>query len=277
MKPIDMKSIDYNYIFLIDADMLAFRAAVAVEQEIDWGDGLWLNYSELSDAKGVFIDSLNDILDKLKNDHGMKPATLLFCFSDLNGHNFRKDLVDSTYKSNRKDKRKPLCYRALVDYIKNNYITVSLPNLEGDDVIGIHATRILFNEEDQLKSNIPVIISGDKDFKSIPGKFYNFIEDKLYDISLEDAERFHVYQTLVGDTADGYKGCPSYGDKKATHLLETTFFNKLWSETIKAFEKVGLSKEDCLTQARLSHILWNTDYDFKTGKIKLWEFPEYIE
>ena len=41
-----------------------------------------------------------------------------------------------------------------------------------------------------------------------------------YEIISEEGRYFHMMQTLTGDTADGYPGCPSVGKVTAEKILK---------------------------------------------------------
>ena len=240
---------------LIDGDILAYQASSSVQRDINWGDDLWTCHAFLSDAQQQFYNILDSILDA-EALSGYSEFT--FAFSDKD--NFRKEL-NPLYKSNRANKRKPTCYRALVDFIKGNYNTLTIPKLEGDDVLGILATDPEFDS---------VIVSLDKDMKTIPCKFYNFGKDELITISEERAKYWHMYQTLVGDVTDGYTGCPKYGAVRAAKLLDSISTEYWWKAIVNAFKSQNLTEEDALLQARMSYILHKDDYDMETHKIKLW-------
>ena len=69
---------------------------------------------------------------------------------------------------------------------RKNYNFYTLPNLEGDDVIGILATQ-------HYKTN-NVIISGDKDMRTIP-TWHCFIgDDQLEFVDEKEADRNFVYK-----------------------------------------------------------------------------------
>ncbi len=66
-----------------------------------------------------------------------------------------------------------------------------------------------------------IIVSEDKDMRTIPGWLYNpgpnkDIEPKY--INEFEADRYHLYQTITGDSTDGYKGCPGAGPIRAALL-----------------------------------------------------------
>lgn len=241
---------------LLDADMLCFVSCSSVEREINWGDGLWTLHADAKEAETQVDDRVEGIvttiLDKLNYVGEYK---IIMCLSDPKA-NFRKTLL-STYKANRIGKRKPVCYSEVLTWIKTNYITKMISTLEADDVVGILATRFKGQE---------VHSSGDKDFMSIPGVFYNFLKGELYHISEREADKWFYTQTLIGDTADNYNGCPGIGEKTAEKIFEKEGVS--WGTVEKTFLRKGLTKEDALQQARVARILRDTEY--RDGKIHLW-------
>jgi len=94
----------------------------------------------------------------------------------LNKENFRKQ-IDSDYKSYRKGIRKPVCYKALRDWVIKTYPSKVYKNLEADDTIGILATGEYKNK--------CIIISGDKDMRTIPANHIGLdADDVIEDIRL---------------------------------------------------------------------------------------------
>lgn len=246
---------------LIDADMFVFISCSACEREVDWGNDVWTLHVDFEEAKATFTDKLNyaivSSLEKLKYNGNFE---VIFCFSDVN--NFRKKILP-TYKANRTGKRKPVCYRALVDWVQENYTSYLRPNLEADDCIGILATM-------KKNKGKAIIISGDKDLKSIPAYHYDFIHDEFFDVSEKEADFFFYMQTLTGDPTDGYSGCPSIGKLTAERILKD---NSTWQAVVDTYKKKKLSEDVALQQVRVARILRASDYDFKKKEIKLWLPP----
>lgn len=242
---------------LLDADMLCFVSCSSVEREINWGDGLWTLHADAHEAEAQIDERVQSIvttiLDKLNYEGNYK---IVMCLSDPE-HNFRKKIL-STYKANRIGKRKPVCYAEVRQWIIDNYNTEWQPNLEADDVIGILATRHKGSE---------VHVSGDKDFRSIPGVFYNFLKGELCHITEREADKWFFTQTLIGDKADNYDGCPGIGEKTAAKIFEKEGVS--WGTVKKQFIRRGLTEEDALQQARVARILRDTEVT-KDGKIRMW-------
>ena len=251
-----------SLLILFDADMLVFEVCSAVETEIQWENDLWTLHADAGEAKAILDERVMGIVDKILNKLKYTGRyEIIMCFSD-DEHNFRKTILP-TYKANRANKRKPVCYKSVKEWVKENYTSYQRPTLEADDCIGILAT---------LKQNT-VIVSADKDFKSIPGRFYNYRKEEFYELSEDEADYWHMFQTLVGDVADNYSGCPGVGEKTAEKILAN---GHSWDIVVDQFEKKGLTEHDALIQARVARILRKDDYDYKNKKVILWT-PEKLK
>jgi DNA polymerase-1 len=227
---------------LIDADIIAYKCAVTNENAYE--------------ANSKAISIINRYIRLLQADHA------LVCLSDKT--NWRKQILP-TYKSNRKDIERPI----LLDYVKqhlmDNFESIIYPGLEADDVMGIlstHPTKI---------EGKKIIVSEDKDMRSIPGWLYNPSKDvNPQYISEQEADRYHLYQTLTGDSTDGYKGCPGAGPVKANSLLDSNHSNIWWEVIIDLYRSKELTEKDALQQAQVARICRASDYDFERQAVKLW-------
>jgi DNA polymerase-1 len=253
---------------LIDADILAYQAAAVSEKATDWGEGLWTLHAFEEEAALAFETSLNRVLEKVE-------ATNFFlAFSD--SANWRKDVLP-TYKGNRAETRKPMLLKWIRQYAQK-YNCITIPTLEGDDVLGIWATTK--SKLDPVREFI--ICTTDKDLKTIPGKHYNFGRDEFFEISEHQADKWHMIQTLTGDTTDGYAGCPGVGPVGAEKILQkaldegTPWANPkqlkeiYWKYVVAAYSKAGFGEEEALVQARVARILRAEDYDDVLKKVILW-------
>ena len=237
---------------LIDGDILLYQESMAVEQEFDWGDDWWTLFGDLREAQERVDVWLQDIKELLNADK--------FVLTLTGRNNWRKDVLP-TYKSNRKGKRKPVVYKALKQYLIDTYKTALFDRLEADDLMGLLQT-------DPSNSEETVIVSEDKDMMTIPGLLYRPIrpEEGVQKITEEEADRNHLLQSLMGDSTDGYSGCPGIGPKTAEKILKEND----WSLVVAAYEKAGLTEEDALQQARVARILRHGEYDRKKDEVKLW-------
>lgn len=269
---------------LIDGDILVYQAALEAEHEHRWDDGLWTYHAYEEDAYRLFRTALEGVVEAVRAD------AFLIALTDSE-RNWRLDVLD-TYKGNRKGVRKPLLRKHLNGWVQQEYRDLAYlrPRLEGDDVLGI------LNTHPTLVPGDKVVVSIDKDFKTIPGKHYNQKHGRFFDINEEEADWWHMFQTLTGDSTDGYAGCPGVGPVEAQRLLDAPFLSvpydhvmksgprkgqtevryreeptdDVWAAVASMYRSKGLSEEVALQQARVARICRHTDYDFKNRRPILW-------
>lgn len=241
---------------LIDGDILAYKNAAAVETSLNIYDDVYTIYADLGDAMARVIDEVEALKTASTIDR------VVVAFSDRKV-NFRKG-INSQYKANRSGTKKPLIYYDLRDSICAKYDAVIYPSLEADDVMGILGSA--------PKSEY-VLVSIDKDMRTIPCSL--FIDNTYVDISLAEANRNFLKQTLTGDTTDNYKGCVGIGEVKAAkHLAEFNMVDDLdraWDRVVELFKAAGQTEEDAIRESRMARILRHGEYDVATGEIKLWK------
>jgi DNA polymerase-1 len=139
------------------------------------------------------------------------------------------------------------------------------PGLEGDDIIGIMATKDRGRAVDQI------VVSIDKDLKTIPCTYVRDISQPAVVITQQEADYNHLMQALTGDTTDGYSGCPGIGPKRAAEIVQigSTIADN-WQRIVQAYASKGLGEEEALRQARVARILRSSDYDFTKKEPILW-------
>jgi DNA polymerase I len=242
---------------LIDGDEYLYKACAALETEVQWDEQNHVLACNAEEAWDVFVGSI----EKIKGALDAKTGYLAFTGKG----NFRQTIYPP-YKNHR-PKRKPMCYGLLRERAQQHFKCHSVDGLEADDVLGIWATSGKFGDT--------VIVSSDKDMQTLPTKIYR--EGEVLDVSEADADIFWLFQTLTGDTADGYPGCPGIGKVKADRLLEQFtggnffMFNAAWEAIVRTYEAAGLTYDDALTQARLARILRVEDWDNEKKEVKLWK------
>ena len=234
---------------LIDSDFLAYKAAQACEIGIDFGEDVIIAQSQFSEVLKVFHNELNKVTKAMMEDN------FILYFSSPK--NFRKKIYPD-YKGHRM-KRKPLGYKRLVNYCRDNHNFKLIEGLEADDTIGIEATR--------YPDPNNIIVSPDKDMRQIPCTLWNLTDD-VVEITKEEGDRWHLIQSLSGDPTDGYSGCPGIGVKRASELLDKN--ENKWEAVCKAYRDRGLSDDDALLNARLAKILQKEDFDHDRNQPILW-------
>jgi DNA polymerase-1 len=157
------------------------------------------------------------------------------------------------------------------EYLADYYDSFIRPKLEADDVMGILATNPIIITGDK------VIVSSDKDMRTIPAKVYNPNRPELgiQTISVDDADRFHLWQTITGDTTDGYAGAKGVGKDSvySEDVLAAETLTEAWEVVWDAYSSKGLTEEDAIIQARCARILRHEDYNYKDKEPILWEPP----
>ena len=239
---------------LIDGDIVLYQHSTAVEEPFDWGDDLWTLHADASEAKQRLDYWVKNVMEKFN------AGRCIFALTSEN--NWRLNVIPS-YKAHRKGTRKPVIYKALKEYVRVAYRVYEAPTLEADDVLGLLATGAYPGIRDPL-----VVVSADKDLKTIPCRLYNPNDGSDRIIDTAEANWNHLYQTLVGDATDGYPGCPGVGAKTAAKLLDE--HGAVWSTVVDAYTKAGLNEQEALRQARVARILRKGDYSIKSNKVKLW-------
>lgn len=267
---------------------MAYRAASGTQTNFDWGD---TGASVATDIEKAKVQ-LRQQIDKWMAD--LEADTFTVCLSD-DFRSFRKEDVDPTYKDIRTEIERPVVLYQLKDWLFERFPSERRNRLEADDVMGIRSTEPGTGET-------RIIVSQDKDMKTIPGFLYRpFTETmtpsgrpkvtpEFLEITREAADRFHLWQTIVGDAVDGYPGAPGLGPKAAEAILsenlgwesyvhvfksgprkgleETRWrpkaYDTPWEALVSAFQKVGGTAADALRQARLARILrWEDQRDFR--------------
>lgn len=235
---------------LIDGDIVLYSSSVATEFACDWGGDNWVLSANLQQAIDLARRYFDDLYERLKF------TEMVVCISGKDNFRYK---INPNYKSNRKDTRKPIVYNELKQWMLGNYHSEMEGGLEADDLLGILATR----------SPESIIVSPDKDMQCIPCNLYR--NGELQKITLEQANRFHMIQTLTGDPTDGYPGCPGVGPKTAEKLLSGTP-DTWWGSVLQAYRKAGCTDDDALMNARMAYIL--RDENWQDGEVKLWSPTE---
>ena len=243
---------------LIDADVLAFEAAVVAEESIEWKDEMWTVHADMALAKARVINRVVEFKEKLQGDD------VVMCLSDR--ANFRR-ILNPDYKANRAKSRLPIILRQVKQWIIDELDGQLWSTLEADDIISILATDKTMDEE-------TIIVSIDKDFRSVPGIYYDYNKDETHHVSEEEADNYHLIQTVMGDATDGYSGVPRVGPVGAKKLLEKDGYT--WETVTACYEKAGLTEQDALMNAWMARLLRAENYSFRTNTIKkLWTPRNY--
>jgi len=177
--------------------------------------------------------------------------------------NFRYGIYPE-YKSNRRKYRRPAGYQSLRDWAASNFCSVSMANVEGDDVLGIEA-----QEGD-------VIVSRDKDLRTVPGLHLD--GDGVIDVTRFEADLNFYMQILTGDATDGYPGLKGCGPVAAKRILaDCRTESDMWAAVLAAYLKAGQTVDFAVRMARCARILRPGEYDHIKSQPVLWTPPRPLQ
>lgn len=249
---------------LLDADGILYAAALKGQIDVD-GEVL-----QLLDDEAIYQDAL-DRAAHWASWLGDEVGQLFLVLSARDNFRYR---ILPTYKGNRQEGSRPIALdRLRARFLEEEgthpggFSVMLIDGLEADDVCGIASTTF------QARGYEAVIISPDKDLLTIPGmvltpKARGVVFSEL---SEERAAGYHLYQTMVGDTTDHYKGIPGVGPRKAAEVLDTFEGPKdRWEAMVALAAEKGLTEEDLLVQARVARILRAKDWDATLKAPILW-------
>ncbi len=254
---------------IIDADVVAYMSASAAvnDEEVDvWGEGVAQSQSHNATTRAInMVESWAELADT---------SVIRLAFSGPSDKNFRRR-VHPLYKAQRATE-KPEGYSDVVNVLKDRYDWRQYPSLEGDDILGMHMGQGW------------TAVSTDKDMQTVPGKFIRVRttgDVDRFDSSEYTANRFWMWQTLVGDPVDNYKGCPGCGRKGADVLLNNIYSKNgyiMWDNVVRRYEQAwnkpasqkkfvtGHPYDEALMNARAARILRDGEYNYDFDEVELW-------
>jgi DNA polymerase-1 len=240
---------------ILDGDVLLHRSASAVQRTYDFGDNVPCVAADYAQATRKLAEDIHSLGAAVFADR------IVVALSDATGRYWRHSVLPS-YKAQRNPKAKPVLFKQLREWVEENYDSLWMPGLEGDDVCGILSTH-----PKKLRGT-RIVVASDKDMLQVPGLLYrpHRAKEGVQEITREAADHFHLLQALTGDPTDGYFGIPGIGDKRGRKILAG---KADWPAVVAAYEGKGLTEHDALVQARVARILRAGDYHKDIG-VKLW-------
>ena len=231
------------------------------------------------DIDGV-MEHLSAEVAWIKERCGARSALVLL--SDSKENTFRVK-ANPQYKANRKPPNLPISEfkKAALERYSN---VMLCKECEADDIANYFARRYKGRH---------IVASIDKDvLNASRGIYFDYRKNIFVEVrSIVDSTKFLAYQMLRGDNADGIKGIPGVGDKKALQLLWTAdklnvrnadvfidwFAEVVWREYRKAFGRNNAAEmiylnEICLNVARVDSI----DFDFEKQEISIKSWKPFV-
>ena len=238
---------------LCDSDIFAFKLASTNQVNSPWG--AWTYPEQAIQLLDSYVAELTELL---------KADRVIMCLTDP-ADNFRYEVMDN-YKERDRSGR-PELLTMLKQHLTDEYESYIRPRLEADDVMGILATH------PHLIGDTTIVVSEDKDLRTIPCRLYNPNRPELKTITITDtqAKAFHMWQTICGDPTDGFSGAKGIGKQSeyAKEVLEAEP-DEMWDIVLDAYSSAGMTEDDALVNARMAKILTWRHFNFKTKEVIHW-------
>jgi DNA polymerase-1 len=189
--------------------------------------------------------------------------------------NFREQVATiKGYKANRKDNVRPVHYKGIRRYMMERWGATVVRGYEADDALAMRA------HEHGYDPQAVVLVSQDKDLRTVPGRHYN-PRKKAWSVVTKQEALLNFYgQVLTGDPVDNIGGVYKMGPKGAAELLvglNDAAEEALARAVLLAYEQ-SLAKKGCpytdpeaamLENCRLLHMA-RTIEETTTA---MWRFP----
>lgn len=174
--------------------------------------------------------------------------------------NFREQIAKvRPYKGNRILMEKPVHYHSIRRYLSNRWMARTINGWEADDEVAMQAALEGYDPSQVM------IVSQDKDLRTVPGLLFNY-RSNAYEMISQQAALVNFYrQIITGDATDNIVGVHKAGPAKAvgiitTDMTETDMWNAVVQEFAASMEKKGCPYADrdpadvALETARLLHM-----------------------
>lgn len=275
---------------LVDADLLVYRCGFAAEsrtyivhyRDRDFDEDVSIRCDNMTAARNLAdrITEEQATTVRIESVHHVEPevhalSNIKNMMDDICGTlegeplvvlsgegNFRHSIATiKPYKGNRDPDHKPVHGPAIKRYLERHYETVYTENEEADDYCGY--TQCAMGPDES------VIVTVDKDLNMIPGLHYNFLQSRLFNVEMDEADRFFWYQMVTGDAVDNIPGVPGMGPAKAAKLLDDVPTAQLPGAVAAAYVTgYGERFESALLEN--GRLLW-----IRRVKGELWQPPKF--
>lgn len=269
---------------LIDGDIVAYMASILAQEDAfpplpGQEEADCKPTADFKKAKRI----VREIMDKWEHVAGCTSRRIAMTDRSTSRSSFRYE-IHPHYK-NQRVAEKPILLFDVIDWMFTKHEAVSLPRLEGDDLLSMWQSE---------RPNDDVVVSKDKDMLTIPGRVLIIPHAKSTDnikpvkITRRMAINTLFEQVLTGDSVDNYLGAPGVGPAKAAKVLEeflTVGGMNRWQAIVGAFEWAwekrprnhkswvhpGNPEAEALMNMRCARLLTHTDYQpNSTKQIGLW-------
>ena len=206
-------------VLLVDSDTLAFRSSSATDgrqykvRKTSFkykADAVAFCIKEdipVEEAEIMFFPEplphalhiMKSAIKKIEEYGSKKYGQYLMEFYHTGHENFRKNILPD-YKIGRVGTHKPFHLEECKQYVRSKYVEFTTEGLEADDLIGMRSYE-LRNAGREF-----TIISNDKDMKTLPGDYRNWVDETDFTSTKVEAMKFFYAQCIGGDNADDIPG-----------------------------------------------------------------------
>jgi hypothetical protein len=209
-------------VLLIDTDCLVWRYALANHDDMPVDDPLVA--AQLA---------IQQKIQFLMEDTGVPRYKL--CLAPPGNPNHRKE--------------RPEIVTQLYSWLRETYAEdlVEFPGAETDDILANH----------HQSDGSTVAVSNDKDFHQLAGWNLHPFTGELRWITPRMASVAYWYQILIGDSADGFGGCPGIGAKKALDIITAVLEHNpeaIAKVCLFTYLSQGATTQDFEVTMRLAHL-----------------------
>lgn len=206
-------------------------------------DGWTISYNTMAEAEplenalALVKRQLVRVMEKLDADGYQYDKMELF----LTGKgNFRNEIATiRPYKGNRVAMEKPVHYGAIRRYLTNRWGAIVINGWEADDEVAMQAHRHGYDPAEVM------IVSQDKDLRTVPGLLYNYRRNTYELITKQQALVNFYRQILTGDLTDNIPGVYRVGEAAAAKIItEDMTEREMYDAVVDAVDK-SLAKKGC--------------------------------
>ena len=235
---------------ILDADSLVYQVCYVLEEKNPFKEDSWVI------PMGQARDLIDEKIKFIKVKAGVNDLEIFI----RGGNNFRYSLMEDYKKSNHA-RREVTGREELNEYLVEKHGAIRCFNAETDDWVCYYKRK--YPEK--------LLIAIDKDvLMQSEGRHFNYWKGEFIEVSENTARYFKYYQAIIGDTSDGYRGCPGIGPKKAENFInEEMTEDELQLGVIEAFESKGLTRKDAELQVQMADMF---QYNPEKDKLSLFNF-----
>ena len=245
------RKVNNKRLLIIDIESYLYKACAACKELAEISPFVYQELYKLENGIDYLDKAIKELMDILKADE--------FVLVLSHETNFRKTVYPE-YKANRKGK--PLMYPMLREYVTHKYPYECLIGLEADDV-----ARIVNEDKINYDFGDKIIVSIDKDFYTIPCKFYRDLPDhrSVVNVDKEQAKYNLMMQTIMGDKTDNYTGIPGWGKSKTLRWLNEK--PRGWADVLELYQQNGLTGTEYALNKTMAELVGYYQYDFEKGEV----------